>query len=89
MTQATARCDQCRKPIRAGRGLFGPDDTQFDSADCRHAYLRTAQLRRLQNSHRVARSRVKAAIISRAGVAYRALGGRDWPLVERLLRSIL
>ena len=89
MTQVTARCDQCRKPLRAGRSLTGPRDTQFDSADCRHAYVSTAELRRLQNGHRVARSRLKTATISRAGVAYRSLGGRDWPLVERLLRSIL
>ena len=87
--QATARCDHCRKPLRAGRGLTGPGDTQFDSTACRHKYLSTAELRRLQNGHRVARSRLKTATIYRAGVAYRSLGGREWPLVERLLRSFL
>jgi hypothetical protein len=49
----------------------------------------TQELKGLQNGMRVARSRLKAAVIGRAGGAYRRLGGRDWPLVERLLRSLL
>ena len=85
----TARCDHCRKPLRAGRSVAGPGDTQFDSLTCRNAYGRLVQLRGLQNGVRVARSRLKAGLISRAGGAYRQLGGQDWPLVERLLRSLL
>jgi hypothetical protein len=85
----TARCDHCRKSLRAGRGLDGPGGTQFDSLTCRNAYLTTAQLKGLQNGLRVARSRLKAAAISRAGSTYQNLGGRDWPLVQRLLRSLL
>lgn len=53
--------------------------------DCREAYLSTLQLKGLQNGVRVARSRLKAGVISRAGGTYRRLGGRDWPLVECLL----
>ena len=85
----TARCDHCRKSLRAGRGLDGPNGTQFDSLACRKGYLSAAQLKGLQNGLRVARSRLKAATIARAAVTYRTLGGRDWPLVERLLRSLL
>jgi hypothetical protein len=85
----TARCDYCRKPLRAGCGVAGPRGTQFDSTACRKAYLSTAQLKALQNGLRVARSRLKAAAISRAAGTYRNLGGRDWPLVEQLLRSLL
>jgi hypothetical protein len=51
--------------------------------------VNATQLKGLQNGVRVARSRFKAATISRAGTTYRNLGGRDWPLVERLLRSLL
>jgi hypothetical protein len=89
MTRVTARCDQCRRALRAGRGVSGPNGTQFDSLACRKGYLSVAQLRALQNSLRVARTRFKAAAISRAGGTYRNLGGRDWALVERLLRSLL
>jgi hypothetical protein len=85
----TARCDYCRKPLRAIRSVDGPRGTQFDSLACRKAFGRVTQLKGLQNGLRVARSRLKATAISRAGDAYRNLGGRDWPLVERLLRSIL
>jgi hypothetical protein len=85
----TARCDYCRKLLRAGRSLAGLGGTQFDTVTCRKAYVNTQELRGLQNSVRVARSRLKAAVIGRAGGAYRRLGGRDWPLVERLLRSLL
>jgi len=48
-----------------------------------------AQLRGLQNNLRVARTRFKAAAISRAGGTYRNLGGQNWALVEQLLRSLL
>lgn len=89
MVPVTARCDQCRKPLLSGATVPGPDDTQFDSVGCRKAYVSTLQLRGLQNGVRVARSRLKAGVISRAAVTYRRLGGRDWPLVERLLRSLL
>jgi hypothetical protein len=85
----TARCDHCRKPLGAGRGVSGPGDTQFDSVTCRKAYGSTLQLKGLQNGVRVARSRLKAGVISRAEGTYRRLGGRDWALVERLLRSLL
>jgi hypothetical protein len=85
----TARCDYCRKPIRAGRGVAGTGDTQFDSVPCRDAHVGALRLKGLQNGVRVARSRFKAGVISRAGGTYRHLGGRDWPLVERLLRSLL
>jgi hypothetical protein len=89
MPEVTARCDNCRKPIRVGRGIDGPDNSQFDTVTCRKAYMGTLQLKGLENSVRVARSRFKAGVISRAGGTYRHLGGRDWPLVERLLRSLL
>jgi len=89
MAPVTARCDHCRKRLRAGRGIGGPSGTQFDSPACRKAYLSTTQLKGLQNGLRVARFRFKTAAISRAGSTYRNLGGRDWPLVERLLRSLL
>jgi hypothetical protein len=89
MAPVTARCDHCRKPLRAGRDIAGPGDTQFDSVTCRKAYVTTLQLRGLQNGVRVARSRLKAGLISRAAGTYRHLGGRDWPRVERLLRSLL
>jgi hypothetical protein len=85
----TARCDHCRKPLRAGRVVAGPGDTQFDTVVCRKAYVTTVQLKGLQNGVRVARSRFKGGVISRAAGTYRNLGGRDWPLVERLLRSLL
>jgi hypothetical protein len=85
----TARCDQCRKPLRAGRGIAGPGGAQFDTPSCRNAFVHAGQLKDLQNGLRVARSRFKAAAITRAGHTYRSLGGRDWPLVERLLRSLL
>jgi hypothetical protein len=85
----TARCDHCRKPLRAGRAVAGPGDSQFDTATCRKAYVTTLQLKGLQNGIRVARSRFKGGVISRAAGTYRHLGGRDWPLVERLLRSLL
>ena len=89
MLAVTARCESCRKPLRAGRGMAGPGDTQFDTVTCREAYVRTLQMKRLQNGIRVARSRFTAGVISRAGATYRQLGGRDWPLVERLLESLL
>jgi hypothetical protein len=85
----TARCDQCRKPLRAGCGVEGSGGTQFDSLTCRKAYVSKSELKGLQNGLRVARSRFKAAAISRAGSSYRKLGGRDWPLVEQVLRSLL
>ena len=85
----TARCDECGKPLRAGGGITGPRGTQFDSVACRKVYLSSTQLKALQNGLRVARSRLKAATISRAAGIYRNLGGRDWPLVEELLRSLL
>jgi hypothetical protein len=85
----TARCDHCRKPLRAGRGIAGPRGAQFDSLGCRTAFVNTTHLKGLQNGLRVARSRFKAAAISRAANTYQNLGGRDWPLVERLLRSLL
>jgi hypothetical protein len=89
MASVTARCDHCRKPLRAGRAIAAPGGAQFDTLSCRNAFVNTRQLKGLQNSLRVARSRLKAAAISRAGRTYRTLGGRDWPLVERLLRSLL
>ena len=89
MPAVTARCENCRKPIRAGRGIAGPSDTQFDTVTCRKAYVGMLQLKSLQNGVRVARSRLKAGVISRAGGTYRHLGGRDWHLVERLLQSLL
>jgi hypothetical protein len=67
----------------------GPDGTQFDSVTCHKAFVSAARLKALQNSVRVARSRSKALAIAHAAEVYRHLGGRDWPLVERLLRSIL
>jgi hypothetical protein len=85
----TARCDHCRKALRAGRGITGAGGTQFDSLTCQKAYVSTSRLKGMQNTLRVARSRLKAAAISRARSTYRDLGGRDWPLVERLLRSLL
>lgn len=89
MAPVIARCDHCRKPLRAGRGIAGPRGAQFDSPSCRNAFVNTGHLKGLQNGLRVARSRFKAATISRAANTYRDLGGRDWPLVERLLRSLL
>jgi hypothetical protein len=89
MAPVTARCDHCRKPLRAGRGVEGPGGTQFDSLTCRKAYVSRFELKGLQNGLRVARSRAKAAAISRAGSSYQKLGGRDWPLVEQVLRSLL
>ena len=85
----TARCDHCRKPLRAGREITGPRGAQFDSLSCRTAFVDAAYLKGLQNGLRVARSRLKAAAIARAAHTYRDLGGREWPLVERLLRSLL
>ncbi|HXH82037.1 MAG TPA: hypothetical protein VNN07_03820 [Candidatus Tectomicrobia bacterium] len=85
----TARCDHCRKVLRAGRSIEGPGGTQFDSLACRKAHASTAELKRLQNGLRVARSRLKTAAIARAGTSYRTLGGRDWALVEQVLRSLL
>lgn len=89
MASVTARCDQCRKPVRAGRGIAGAGGAQFDTLSCRSAFVSATQLKGLQNGLRVARSRLKAAAIARAGHTYRNLGGGDWPLVERLLRSLL
>jgi hypothetical protein len=89
MRGVTARCDHCRKSINAGRGIPGPSDTQFDAIACREAYVGTLQLKGLQNGVRVARSRFKTGVISRAGQTYRRIGGRDWPLVARLLQSLL
>jgi hypothetical protein len=89
MASVTARCDQCRTPVRAGRGIAGPGGAQFDTLSCRSAFVSATQLKGLQNGLRVARSRLKAAAIARAGHTYRNLDGRDWPLVERLLRSLL
>jgi hypothetical protein len=89
MASVTARCDHCRKVLRAGRGIEGPGGTQFDSLTCRRAYMSRSELKGLQNGLRVARSRLKAAAITRAGTSYRNLGGRDWPLVEQVLRSLL
>jgi hypothetical protein len=85
----TARCDHCGKPLRAGRAIAGERGVQFDSPICRTAFADTAYLKGLQNGLRVARSRFKTATIARAANTYRNLGGRDWPLVERLLRSLL
>jgi hypothetical protein len=85
----TARCDHCRKPLRVGRSIEGPGGTQFDALTCRKAFVTRSDLRVLQNGLRVARSRFKAAAIARAGTTYRDLGGRDWPLVEQVLRSLL
>ena len=85
----TARCDHCRQPVRVGRGLEGPGGTQFDSLTCRKAYVSTCELKGLQNGSRVARSRLKTAAIARAAIVYRNLGGREWPLVEQVLRSLL
>ena len=89
MASFTARCDYCRKPVRAGRGIEGPGGTHFDALRCRREYMTASELRKLQNQLRVARSRLKAAAIARAGISYRNLGGRDWPLVEQILRSIM
>jgi hypothetical protein len=84
-----ARCDQCRRPLRAHRVISGPDGLQFDSVRCRTLYLNARQLKSLENTVRVARSRLKAKTIERAVGLYRHSGGRDWVLVERLLRSVL
>jgi hypothetical protein len=84
-----ARCDHCRRLLRSGRVVTGPGGLQFDSLRCREQHQSTAQLKTLQNGLRVARSRLKAATIVRSAVIYRRLGGREWPLVERLLRAIL
>ena len=89
MAPVTARCDHCRKPLRAGQGVEGPGGTQFDSLSCRKAYVSKCELKGLQNGLRVARSRFKAAAIARAATTYRNLGGRDWPLVEQVCRSLL
>jgi hypothetical protein len=72
----TARCDHCRKPIRAARGIRGPGDTQFDSVTCREAYVATLQLKGLQNSMRVARSRFKSRVICRMGPPIARSGGK-------------
>ena len=72
-----------------GQGIAGPGDAQFDTVTCRKAYTGALQLKSLQNGVRVARSRLKTGVISRAAGTYRRLGGRDWTLVERLLRSLL
>lgn len=85
----TARCDYCRKPLRAGRVVSDSGGLQFDSLRCRKRYVIAAQFRSLQNASRVARSRLKAIAILRAGRSYRELGGRDWALTERLLRAVL
>jgi hypothetical protein len=84
-----ARCDYCRKPLRAGRVVSGPGGLQFDSVRCGERHLIAAQFRNLQNASRVARSRLKASAIARGGRVYRELGGRDWSLTERLLRALL
>jgi hypothetical protein len=84
-----ARCDQCRRPLRTNRVIPGPDGLQFDSEKCRRLYLNARQLKSLENTVRVARSRLKAKTITRAVDLYRASGGRESPLVERLLRSVL
>ena len=89
MVSVTARCDHCRKVLRAGRSIGGPGGTQFESLACRKAHISQSELRRLQNSLRVARSRLKMAAIARARTSYRKLGGRDWVLVEQVLRSLL
>jgi hypothetical protein len=86
---SVSRCDYCGKAIRAGRGIEGPGGTQFDSVTCRKAYMGRSELKSLQNRLRVARSRLKVAAIAHAGTSYRKLGGRDWPLVEQVLRSVL
>jgi cytochrome c peroxidase len=44
MAGVTACCDHCRKPLRAGRGVAGPDETQFDSVTCRNAYVANTQM---------------------------------------------
>jgi hypothetical protein len=84
-----ARCDYCRKLLRAGRVVPGSGGLQFDSVRCEERHLIAAQFRNLQNALRVARSRLKASAIVRVGRVYRELGGRDWSLMERLLRAIL
>lgn len=89
MASVTARCDHCRKALRAGHGIEGPGGIQFDSLTCRKAYMSKSELKSLQNGLRVARSRLKATAIARASTSYRNLGGRDWPLVEQVLRSLL
>src|SRR5438270_518515 len=43
MAPVTARCDHCRKPLRAGRGIGGPSGTQFDSPVCRKAHVSATQ----------------------------------------------
>jgi hypothetical protein len=84
-----ARCDLCRQPLRANLVISGPEGLQFDSLRCRERHLIAAQFMNLQNASRVARSRLKATTISRAGRMYRKLGGRHWSLTERLLRAVL
>ena len=89
MASVAARCDHCRKVLRASRSIDGPGGTQFDSLVCRQAHTSKTELKRLQNGLRVARSRLKTAAIKRAAISYRNLGGRDWVLVEQVLRALL
>jgi hypothetical protein len=86
---ANARCDYCRRVLRADRIVPGPGGLQFDSVKCRQGYVSAAPVKALQNGLRVARSRLKGGTIARAGALYRSLGGRQWSLVERLLRAVL
>ncbi len=83
------RCAYCKKAIPAGKAISHPTGLHFDSVRCRDQYLASAPVKGLQNVVRVARSRQKSAIISKAKVVYRGLRGRDWPKVEQLLRAVL
>lgn len=84
-----ARCDYCRKTIRVGKAISAPTGRLFDSLRCHALYLRNARLDALRNTMRVARSRLKARVVSKAETTYRGLGGRDWPKVEELLKALL
>ncbi|MBI2205113.1 MAG: hypothetical protein HYU41_14790 [Candidatus Rokubacteria bacterium] len=84
------RCDHCKKPILAPANVIAASDgLLFDSMRCKQRYLRLASLKALSNVVRVARSRLKARAIAKAEVAYRRLGGRDWPMVKMLLGAVL
>lgn len=85
----SARCEYCRKTIRAGRAISTPTGLLFDSLRCRDRYLRGRRLKDLQNAMRVARSRLKARAISKAEALYQELGEKDWPTVEEFLRALL
>lgn len=84
-----ARCEYCRKTIRAGRAISTPTGLLFDSLRCRDRYMRKTRVKGLQNAMRVARSRLKARAISRAAAVYQDLGGKDWLKVEEILQALL